>query len=219
MPSIGPRAGDCTRSNACSTSPSPTTSRSSFTVNFANDDPAAVTQLLSEPGCVLGLSDAGAHVGQICDAVMPLDFLAHWVRDRGLMTVEAGIRRLTGELADLIGLRGRGYLTEGAAADVVVLDWDPLDPGPTRRVTDFPAAATGWSPTPPPGCVTSSSTGSRSAATTSQSPRRTLPGQLLRNRRRIPLNPTRGVQPHATTTEHPDSPARRASRADRVTTG
>jgi N-acyl-D-amino-acid deacylase len=112
---------------------------SRFTVNFANDDDEAVACLLREPGCVLGLSDAGAHVGQICDAVMPLDFLAHWVRDRELMTAEAGIRRLTGELADLIGLQGRGYLTEGAAADVVVLEWDQLEPGPARRVTDFPA--------------------------------------------------------------------------------
>ena len=110
-----------------------------FTVNFANDDDAAVGRLLQEPGCVLGLSDAGAHVGQICDAVMPLDFLAHWVRDRHLMTVEAGVRRLTGELADLLGLQGRGYLTPGSAADLVVLEWDHLEPGPARRVTDFPA--------------------------------------------------------------------------------
>ncbi len=110
-----------------------------ITINFANDDPAAVAALLAEPGCVLGLSDAGAHVGQICDAVMPLDFLAHWVRDRALMTPEAGVRKLTGELADLIGLHQRGYLREGAAADLVVLDWDALDPGPTSRVTDFPA--------------------------------------------------------------------------------
>ena len=42
---------------------------SRFTINFANDDADAVSQLLQEPGCVLGLSDAGAHIGQICDAV------------------------------------------------------------------------------------------------------------------------------------------------------
>jgi N-acyl-D-aspartate/D-glutamate deacylase len=112
---------------------------SRFTINFANDDPEAVALLLQEPGCVLGLSDAGAHIGQICDAVMPLDFLAHWVRDRALMAPEAGIHRLTGELADLIGLHDRGRLVEGAAADVVVLDWEALDPGPIRRLVDFPA--------------------------------------------------------------------------------
>lgn len=110
-----------------------------FTVVFANDDPAAIGALLSEPGCVLGLSDAGAHVSQICDAFMPLDYLAAWVRDRGVTSVESGVRRLTGELADLIGLRGRGYLRPGAAADVVVLEWEELDAGPLRRVHDLPA--------------------------------------------------------------------------------
>ena len=110
-----------------------------FTVVFANDDPAAVGALLSEPGCVLGLSDAGAHVSQICDAFMPLDYLAAWVRDRSIASVQEGVRRLTGELADLIGLRDRGYLRPGYAADVVVIDWDDLDPGPLRRVHDLPA--------------------------------------------------------------------------------
>jgi N-acyl-D-amino-acid deacylase len=110
-----------------------------FTVVFANDDPAAIAALLAEPGCVLGLSDAGAHVSQICDAFMPLDFLAHWVRDRELATVQHGVRRVTGELADMIGLRTRDYVRSGYAADLVVLDWDDLSPGPVRRVRDLPA--------------------------------------------------------------------------------
>ena len=109
-----------------------------FTVVFANDDPDAVSALLTAEGCVMGLSDAGAHVGQMCDAVMPVDYLASWVRDRGVTTLEEGVRRVTGELADLIGLSDRGHLRVGAAADVVVLDWDQLAPGPIRRVTDFP---------------------------------------------------------------------------------
>jgi N-acyl-D-aspartate/D-glutamate deacylase len=108
-------------------------------VVFANDDPAAITALLAEPACVLGLSDAGAHVSQICDAFMPLDFLANWVRARSLATVQAGVRRLTGELADLIGLRDRGYVRPGHAADLLVLNWEDLDPGPLRRVHDLPA--------------------------------------------------------------------------------
>lgn len=110
-----------------------------FTINFANDDPAAVTALLSEPGLILGLSDAGAHLAQICDAIMPLDFLAHWVRDRGVCSPESGVRRLTGELAEIIGLDRRGLVREGYAADLTVLEWDELDPGPVRRTTDFPA--------------------------------------------------------------------------------
>lgn len=110
-----------------------------FEVIFANDDEEGVSTLLRGDGCVLGLSDAGAHVGQICDSVMPTDFLSRWVRDRKLMSIEAGIHKVTGEIAHVAGLKDRGILREGAPADIVVLDWDSLSPGPERRAYDFPA--------------------------------------------------------------------------------
>ncbi|HEX7096611.1 MAG TPA: amidohydrolase family protein, partial [Acidimicrobiales bacterium] len=110
-----------------------------FLVTFANDDEAALRALLTAEGCVLGLSDAGAHTTQMCDAPMPVDYLAHWVRDRSVATLETGIRRVSGELADLLDLPARGYVAPGFFADLVVLDWERLGPGPTRRVTDMPA--------------------------------------------------------------------------------
>ncbi len=110
-----------------------------FEVVFANDDVEGVSELLTGEGCILGLSDAGAHVGQICDAVLPTDFLANWVRDRSLMSVEQGIRKLSGELASVAGLADRGTLEPGHVADVVVLDWERLAPGPERRAFDLPA--------------------------------------------------------------------------------
>jgi N-acyl-D-aspartate/D-glutamate deacylase len=111
-----------------------------FEIVFANDDVDGVTELLRGEGCVLGLSDAGAHVGQICDAVMATDFLANWVRDRELMSIEDGIHKVTGEIAHVAGLTDRGALREGTPADIVVLDWDRLDCGPARRAHDFPAS-------------------------------------------------------------------------------
>lgn len=110
-----------------------------FKVTVANADVDAVSTLLTSDGCVLGLSDAGAHVSQICDAVMPIDFLTNWVRDRDLMPLGAGIRKVTGELADVLGLHDRGYLRVGSRADVVVLEWEQLGVGPMRRVRDLPA--------------------------------------------------------------------------------
>jgi N-acyl-D-aspartate/D-glutamate deacylase len=110
-----------------------------FRVIFANDDLPLLERILRTDGCVLGLSDAGAHNSQMCDASLPLDFLSNWVRDRELVPVELGVRKLTGELADFLGLPDRGYLREGGAADVVVFDLDELDPGPLHRVADFPA--------------------------------------------------------------------------------
>jgi len=109
-----------------------------FQVTFANDEEDGVTRLIRNSGCIMGLSDAGAHVGAICDAVMPTDFLAGWVRDRGVLPVEQGIRKLTGELADVLHL-DRGYLRPGMPADILVLDLDRLAPGPIRRVQDMPA--------------------------------------------------------------------------------
>ncbi len=110
-----------------------------FRVTFANDNEEQLRRILSNPGCIIGLSDAGAHLDQMCDANMPTEFLATWVRDRALMPLEKGVRKVTGELADLLGLTDRGRLLPGQAADVVVFDLDTLDPGPLRRVADLPA--------------------------------------------------------------------------------
>jgi N-acyl-D-aspartate/D-glutamate deacylase len=109
-----------------------------FEVSLANDDPDEVAQLLSLDGAVLGLSDAGAHPDQICDAVLPTDFLGAWSRDRGTLGVGAAVRKLTGEPADVFGFTDRGYLRPGLAADIVVFDRDTIAPGPIRRVHDLP---------------------------------------------------------------------------------
>jgi N-acyl-D-aspartate/D-glutamate deacylase len=106
-----------------------------------NDDVDEVAKLLQEEHCTLGLSDAGAHVGQLCDAPEPTDFLGNWVRDRDLMPVETAVRKLTGTQADILGITDRGYLREGAWADVAVFDPSTVAPGPVRRVRDFPADA------------------------------------------------------------------------------
>jgi N-acyl-D-amino-acid deacylase len=112
--------------------------RTRFEVSWANDEVDGVTRLLQGEGCIIGLSDAGAHVSQMCDAVLPTDFLANWVRDRQVMSVEQGVRKLTGELGDVLCI-DRGRIEMGAPADVLVIDLGELDPGPMRRVRDMPA--------------------------------------------------------------------------------
>jgi N-acyl-D-aspartate/D-glutamate deacylase len=108
---------------------------------IANDDEAGVADLLVDEHCVLGLSDAGAHAGQLCDAPQATDLLGGWVRDRGVMPVEQAVRKLSGQQADLFGFADRGYLRPGAWADVAVFDPATVAPGPVRRVRDFPANA------------------------------------------------------------------------------
>ncbi len=110
-----------------------------FRAYIANDDPEAVALLLTEDHVVLGLTDAGAHVDQLCDAPLPTDLLGTWVRERGLMPLERAIRKLTGEPADMFGFAGRGYLREGNFADVTVFDPETVEPGPQERLRDLPA--------------------------------------------------------------------------------
>ena len=108
---------------------------------LANDDKNDVGMLLSEANCTLGLSDAGAHVGQLCDAPQATDFLANWVRDRQLMPIEQAVHKLSGVQAGILGLADRGTLAVGNWADVAVFDPATVAPGPVRRVRDFPADA------------------------------------------------------------------------------
>ncbi len=112
-----------------------------FRAYIANDDVDEVGRLLVHDHVILGLSDAGAHVDQLCDAPLPTDLLGTWVRDRGAISLEHAVRKLTGEPADMFGFVGRGYLREGYAADVCVFDPITVGTGPTRRVRDFPADA------------------------------------------------------------------------------
>jgi N-acyl-D-amino-acid deacylase len=110
-----------------------------FRAYIANDDPDEVGRLLTEDHVVLGLTDAGAHVDQLCDAPLPTDLLGTWVRERELMPLERAVRKLAGEPADMFGFEGRGYLRPGYAADVTVFDPATVAPGPQRRLRDLPA--------------------------------------------------------------------------------
>jgi N-acyl-D-aspartate/D-glutamate deacylase len=110
-----------------------------FRDTIANDDPDVIADLLTQDGLVLGLSDAGAHVGQLCDACLPTDLLGNWVREREVLTLERAVHKLTGEPAALYGFTGRGVLAEGNFADIAVFDPDTVAPGPVHRVWDFPA--------------------------------------------------------------------------------
>ncbi|HEV8297327.1 MAG TPA: amidohydrolase family protein [Acidimicrobiales bacterium] len=107
----------------------------------SNDDPEAVAALLVDEHCTLGLSDAGAHLAQLCDAAQATELLGLWVRDRAVMPIEQAVRKLSCVQADLMGFTDRGRLRPGTWADVVVFDPDTIGPGPVRKVHDFPGGA------------------------------------------------------------------------------
>jgi N-acyl-D-aspartate/D-glutamate deacylase len=105
----------------------------------ANDDPDGIAWLLNQDGTLLGLADSGAHVSQLCDACFATDLLGNWVREKEVLPLERAIYKMTGEPSRVFGLADRGTLEVGRAADLCVFDPDTVDPGPLRRLYDFPA--------------------------------------------------------------------------------
>ncbi len=112
-----------------------------FRSEVTNFDEPIVSELLQHPAAMLGLSDAGAHASQLCDACFSTHLLGHWVREKKVLTLERAVELLTSRSADVFGIRDRGRLAEGLAADVVVFDPDTVGCGPLRRVHDLPAGA------------------------------------------------------------------------------
>jgi N-acyl-D-amino-acid deacylase len=112
--------------------------RTRFEVQLFNDDIDEVADLLNDRRCVLGLSDAGAHSDQLCDAVFPSHLLGTWVRDRQRLSLEAAVWRLSGQPAAVMRIAGRGLVKEGLAADLVAFDPATVGVLPLERVHDLP---------------------------------------------------------------------------------
>jgi N-acyl-D-aspartate/D-glutamate deacylase len=112
-----------------------------FRLAVVNFDEDAVAELLANDHTILGLSDAGAHASQLCDACFSTHLLGHWVREKKTLPLERAVRMLTSQPADLLGLRDRGRISVGLPADVVVFDPATVGAGKLRRVHDLPAGA------------------------------------------------------------------------------
>jgi N-acyl-D-aspartate/D-glutamate deacylase len=109
-----------------------------FDFPVMNQDPEGVRPLVTDPRFLIGLSDGGAHVDQLCDAGYATYLLGKWVRERQALTLEEGVRRLTSEVATFFGVPDRGVIAPGRVADLVLFDPDTVDDVPPEYVYDLP---------------------------------------------------------------------------------
>ena len=112
-----------------------------FTAQLLNSDAHAVAQLLNHPHSLVSLSDAGAHLTFFNDAGFGLHLLGHWARDTGIMSMTQAVHKLTAQPAHVLGLKERGWIRQGYAADLLLFDPKTVGRGPKHRVFDLPGGA------------------------------------------------------------------------------
>jgi N-acyl-D-amino-acid deacylase len=100
-----------------------------YIMEIFNADEARIPELITDPRTMIGLSDGGAHVDMLCDAGYCTYLLGTWVREKGALTLEHAVKRLTSEPADFFGIRNRGRLAVGNAADFAIFDYNTIGSG------------------------------------------------------------------------------------------
>ncbi|MDD4311713.1 MAG: amidohydrolase family protein, partial [Eubacteriales bacterium] len=92
--------------------------------HMSKDD---MTQILSHPLCVLGTDGLigkpteNPHPRAFGSTARAFDLL---VREKKLLTPEAMIHKMTAQAADFLGLTTKGRISDGADADVLLIDLD-----------------------------------------------------------------------------------------------
>jgi len=100
------------------------------------------------PAMIIGVSDGGAHLDRDDGSDWSTQFLAFWIREKHLWTLEEGIRQLTQVPAALLGFVDRGMILPGHWADMFIFDPDTVSLASKKQVNDFPGGEARYSSRP-----------------------------------------------------------------------
>jgi N-acyl-D-aspartate/D-glutamate deacylase len=110
--------------------------------NYTENNLDVVREMLTHPAALLGLGDAGAHCGYICDASYPTYLITHWARDRQRgpkLGLEFLVHAQTQRNARGLGMTDRGALLPGMKADINLINFDQLGLSAPQMTYDLPA--------------------------------------------------------------------------------
>ncbi|MCL0101883.1 amidohydrolase family protein [Dehalococcoidia bacterium] len=101
-------------------------------------DQDVLIDIVKAPHILVGMTDAGAHMVTIVETGFPTHLLGYWARERQAISVEEAVYILAGRPADELGVKDRGRLLPGQAADVVLMDLDKVAAGGREFAYDLP---------------------------------------------------------------------------------
>ena len=88
--------------------------RVGFATKMLETPPESMKEIATSPMALPGVSDGGAHTKFVTTARYPTELLGYWVREHEIMSLEQAHWRLSYYPAMAAGLKGRGFLAEGA---------------------------------------------------------------------------------------------------------
>lgn len=105
---------------------------------MGHNDDERVGRLLAHPRVHIGASDGGAHILSFSTYGDTGYLFGHFVRERGDLSLEAAVRKVTSDTARIWSIPERGLLQKGYVADITVFDPDAIDRGAEYYVQDVP---------------------------------------------------------------------------------
>jgi len=93
---------------------------------------------------IVGTGDGGAHADRDDGAEWSTYYLRSWLLDRQLVSLEEGVRRITHLPAMITGIKARGLLARGYAADILLFDPQRIGLGKKQLVRDVPGGEERW---------------------------------------------------------------------------
>ena len=112
--------------------------------SIGHNNSPVVGELLAHPFVHVGASDGGAHVGSFSTFGDTGYLFSEFVRGTKSLSLEAAVKKITLDPAQIWKLQGRGLLAAGNAADVVIFDADRIGRGPEIASDDFPGEGIRW---------------------------------------------------------------------------
>lgn len=109
-----------------------------LSADMGHNDDQLVGKLLQHPNVMIGASDGGAHILSFATYGDTGYLLGHFVRDKAILGLEAAVKKITSDPANLWGLGNRGLLREGFVADVTIFSEAKIDRGVEHFVQDVP---------------------------------------------------------------------------------
>ena len=90
-----------------------------------------VCEIFKSPYCVVGTDGLVRNLDENGHPRACASFthaLTYFVKEKKIVTLEEAIRKMTGLSADYLNVKNKGYIKEGYDADLVIIDFDSVEP-------------------------------------------------------------------------------------------